>query len=79
MSGLHEEEDWTGGGWLFEDDAKYSKLLSLYHRIISDPYRSPSDILSDVLCKIILSPVLIDDFLIKKVCILSFPSLPSIY
>ena len=33
--------------------------LSLYHRIISDPYQSPSDILSDVLLKIILSPALI--------------------
>ena len=54
--GLARRRGLGRGWWLFEDDAKYLKLLSLYHRIISDPYQSPSDILSDVLSMIILSP-----------------------
>ena len=37
--------------------SKIFELLSFHYRIISDPHESPSDILSDVVLKIILSPV----------------------
>ena len=40
-----------------EGCGKIFELLSFHHRIISDPNESPSDILSDVVLKIILSPV----------------------
>ena len=43
------------GGWGV-DCLVWSKMLSFCHRMISDPNQSPSDILSDVLLRIILSP-----------------------
>ena len=42
--------------WLFEDEAKYLKVLSFYHLIISDPYQRPSNTLSDGHLRIMLSP-----------------------
>ena len=44
---------------------KYFEMLTFCHRIISDPNQSPSDISSDVLLKVILSPV-DDNFLSEK-------------
>ena len=38
--------------------SKIFELLSFHHRIISDPNESPSDILSDEVLKIVLSPVI---------------------
>ena len=48
---------WGGGGGTVWFGAKCFEMLSFCHRIISDPNQSPSDISSDVLLKIILSPV----------------------
>ena len=46
-----------GGGTVWFGE-KYFEMLSFCHRIISDPNQSPSDISSDVLLKILLSPAL---------------------
>ena len=41
---------------MWVDEAIYLKLPPLFRRIISDPIYCPSDILSDVLLKVTLSP-----------------------
>ena len=47
-----------GGGGIVWFGAKYFEMLTVCHRIISDPNHSPTDISSDVLLKIILSHVI---------------------
>ena len=47
-----------GGGGILWFGVKYFEMLTFCHRMISDPNQSPSDISSDVLLKIILSPVI---------------------
>ena len=47
----------VGGGGILWFGVKYFEMLTFCHRIISDPNQSPSDISSDVLLKIVLSPV----------------------
>ena len=46
----------VGGVGIVWFGAKYFEMLPFCHWIISDPNQSPSDIPSDVLLKIILSP-----------------------
>ena len=46
----------VGGRGIVWFGVKYFEMLTFCHRIISDPNQSPSDISSDVLLKIILSP-----------------------
>ena len=45
-----------GEGGIVWFGVKYFEILTFCHRIISDPNQSPSDISSNVLLKIILSP-----------------------
>ena len=44
------------GGGIVWFGVKYFDMLTFCNRIISDPNQSPSDVSSDVLLKIILSP-----------------------